>query len=92
MQIYGPTQVHAPQPTPAPHHKLAPNTTAPKPAASQTDQVDISAAAQRAAQIHEIPDIRADKVAAAKTAIAEGSYETDQKLDIALERLLDEIA
>ena len=90
MQIYGPSQVHSPQPTPAPHHKPAANPAAPKPAA-QTDRVDISEAAQRAAQIQEIPDIRADKVAAAKAAIAEGTYETDAKLNVALDRLLDEI-
>ncbi|MCH8042853.1 MAG: flagellar biosynthesis anti-sigma factor FlgM [Planctomycetes bacterium] len=89
MQIYGPSQVSSPQPIPAPHHKPAANP-APKPSA-QTDRVDISEAAQRAAQIHEIPDIRTDKVAAAKAAIAEGTYDTDAKMNVALDRLLDEI-
>ena len=90
VQIYGPSQVHSPQPTPAPHHKPAAKPQAPKPAA-QTDRVDISEAAQRAARLQEIPDIRTDKVAAAKAAIAEGTYETDAKLNVALDRLLDEI-
>ena len=91
VQIYGPSQVQGPQATPAPHHKPAANPQAPKPAAAQTDRVDISEAAQRAAQLQEIPDIRTDKVAAAKAAIAGGTYETDAKLDVALDRLLDEI-
>ncbi len=91
MQIYGPSQVSSPQPIPAPHHKPAANPQVSKPAAAQTDRVDISEAAQRAAQIHEIPDIRADKVAAAKAAIAEGTYDTDAKMNVALDRLLDEI-
>jgi negative regulator of flagellin synthesis FlgM len=36
-------------------------------------------------------DIRFDRVAAIKAAIADGSYETPDKLDIALERLLDRL-
>ena len=95
MQIYGPSQVSSPQPIPGPHHKPAANPPAAdlKPAtpAAQTDRVDISEAAQRAAQLQEIPDSRTDKVAAAKAAIAEGTYDTDAKLNVALDRLLDEI-
>jgi negative regulator of flagellin synthesis FlgM len=36
-------------------------------------------------------DIRFDRVAAIKAAIADGSYETADKLDIALDRLLDRL-
>jgi negative regulator of flagellin synthesis FlgM len=36
-------------------------------------------------------DIRMDKVAAIKAAIADGSYETPEKLDAALDRLLDRL-
>jgi negative regulator of flagellin synthesis FlgM len=36
-------------------------------------------------------DIRMDKVAAIKAAIADGSYETPDKLDAALDRLLDRL-
>ena len=36
-------------------------------------------------------DIRFDRVAAIKAAIADGSYETPEKLDIALDRLLDRL-
>jgi anti-sigma28 factor (negative regulator of flagellin synthesis) len=36
-------------------------------------------------------DIRFDRVAAIKAAIADGSYETPDKLDIALDRLLDRL-
>ena len=43
---------------------------------SQTDQVDISPQAQLADQVNNIPDIRADRVATIKAAIADGTYET----------------
>ena len=55
------------------------------------DQVDISAEAQFIDQVHELPDIRADRVADIRAQIDAGMYETDEKLDIALGRLLDEI-
>ena len=36
-------------------------------------------------------DIRADKVADIKAAIANGSYETDDKLNATIDKLLDEV-
>jgi anti-sigma28 factor (negative regulator of flagellin synthesis) len=39
----------------------------------------------------EIPAIRQDRVDAIRTAIAQGTYETDAMLNVALDRLLDEI-
>jgi negative regulator of flagellin synthesis FlgM len=42
--------------------------------------------------LSEIPDIRWDRVGAIKAAIADGTYMTDEKMDVAIERLLDEIA
>jgi negative regulator of flagellin synthesis FlgM len=54
------------------------------------DQIDLSVDGVRAAET--ASDIRFDRVAAIRTAIAEGSYETPEKLDLALERLLDRIS
>lgn len=53
------------------------------------DQVDLSVDGVRAAET--ASDIRFDRVQAIRTAIAEGRYETPEKLDVALERLLDRI-
>ena len=39
-----------------------------------------------------MPDIRQDRVAAIRAAIADGTYETADKMDEALSALLDEIA
>jgi negative regulator of flagellin synthesis FlgM len=36
-------------------------------------------------------DIRADKVASVKAQIADGTYESDKKLDVAADRLLDDL-
>ena len=51
----------------------------------------MSEAGQIAAQMSDVPEIRQERVDALRTAISSGTYETDEKLDVALERLLDEI-
>ena len=90
MQVYGPSQLHGAQSINTPHISRTGNTQSTS-STSQTDQVDISPAAQLAGQLSDIPDIRQDRVASLKAAIASGTYETDDKLNTALDRLLDEI-
>jgi anti-sigma28 factor (negative regulator of flagellin synthesis) len=51
-----------------------------------TDVVDLTGQTQSSPQ-----GIRADKVAAVKAAIANGTYETDDKLNGAVNNLLDEV-
>lgn len=53
--------------------------------------VEISTAAALAAKVHEIPDVRADLVARVKQEIKAGTYETPEKIDIAVEKLLDDL-
>ena len=55
------------------------------------DQLDISREADLVSRVREVPGIRADRVAEARAAIEAGAYDTEDKLDIALGRLLDEI-
>jgi negative regulator of flagellin synthesis FlgM len=43
-------------------------------------------------RVRDLPDIRADRVAEIRAAIEEGVYETDEKLELAVGRLLDEIS
>ena len=91
MQIYGTAHLHAPQPLNAPH-RMAPSQGTASPRGNYgVDQLDISPEGDFVSQVHDLPDIRADKVAAIKAQIAAGTYESDAKLDIALSRLLDEI-
>src|SRR5256885_16457105 len=55
-----------------------------------TDRVELSGMSHLVAALKK-NDIRADKVADIKAQIAAGKYETDKKLDIAADRLLDEL-
>jgi negative regulator of flagellin synthesis FlgM len=41
--------------------------------------------------VHDLPDVRQDRVNEIRAQIKAGTYDTDEKLDLALSRLLDEI-
>jgi len=92
MQIHGPTQVHGPQSVNAPHRIQAPRPAAQAGHVAGADQLDISREADMISRVREVPDIRADRVAENRAAIEAGTYETPEKLDIAVGRLLDEIS
>ena len=92
MQIYGPSHVHGAQSISGPHNtRGAQPSGAATNAAGAGDQLDISEAGLVAARLDDIPDVRQDRVDAIRAAIADGTYETQDKLDGALNRLLDEI-
>jgi anti-sigma28 factor (negative regulator of flagellin synthesis) len=57
---------------------------------SLADRVELSGAGSILNRLKS-NDIRADKVAAIKAQIEAGTYEDDQKLDIAADRLLDDL-
>lgn len=91
MHIYGPAHLHGPQPI-GPPHAARPAQPAPAAAPEQIrDELQISAAARLAEQTYEAADIRWDRVEAIRAELARGTYETAEKLEIALDRLLDEI-
>lgn len=94
MQIHGPSQVHGAQPLKAPH-SLRGASASDSPAAGRPadggDRLELSQESQIAARLSEIPDIRHDRVAELRAAIEAGTYETEEKLNTALDRLLDEI-
>ncbi len=91
MHIYGPSQLHGPQPISAPHG-AKPAQQMNRPEAPQiADEVDISEAARLVEQVQQMPEMRGDRVEAVRQQIAEGAYETRDKLNVAVERLLDEI-
>lgn len=56
------------------------------------DQVELSNAAQLLSKIAELPDVRQDLVDRIKASIADGSYETEDKTDAAIDSLLEDIA
>lgn len=91
MQIQGPTQLHGAQAINAPHSvRVSPPAERTTSAAIQ-DELSISDAARLADQARQMPDIRQDVVNRIRAQIASGTYETADKLDVAVERLLDEI-
>lgn len=93
MQIYGTSQLQGAQSIhgaqAARPAEAAPQTGAAQPLA---DRLEISEAGRIASQLAEIPDVRWERVESLRAAIAGGAYETDDKLNVALDRLLDEIA
>jgi negative regulator of flagellin synthesis FlgM len=91
MHIYGPTYLHGPQAISPPHSSRVSQPAATNPEAPIQDELDISDAARMIDKVNEAPDIRQDRVNSIRAQIAAGTYETDAKLEIALDRLLDEI-
>lgn len=91
MEVYGAGGTQGPQP-------IYPRLAAFSVEAGQTvqagaprDQVEISPLGQMLDGISRLPDIRHEKVEAIRQQIAAGVYETPAKLEIALDRLIDEL-
>lgn len=56
------------------------------------DRVEISPQARLSEAMARIPEIRAEKVARAKEAIAGGQLDTPENMDIAINRMLEDLA
>jgi negative regulator of flagellin synthesis FlgM len=91
MHIYGPSQMHGPQSIQPPHGPPAAQPTAQPEVAAAADEVNISEAARLVEQVHEMPNMREDRIEAVRQQIAAGTYETSERLNVAVQRLLDEI-
>jgi negative regulator of flagellin synthesis FlgM len=90
MQIYGPAQLHGPQAISSPHLRSAPVEQVGS-ASGPQDELQISDAGRFVDLANQVPDIRQDRVNAIRAQIAAGTYETPDKLDVALSRFLDEV-
>ena len=55
------------------------------------DRVEISPIARLMSEVSALPDIRAEKVAQVRAEIQAGTYITPEKMDIAIERLMEDI-
>jgi len=91
MHIHGLAHLHGPQPINSPHTSRVSKPPAPGQSAPIQDELQISDEALLIEQVKQVPEIRHDRVDAIRAEIAKGTYETDEKIQIALERLLDEI-
>ncbi len=61
------------------------------PADQAGDSVEVSPMASWLSKLSEMPEIRQDLVDRVKAEIAAGTYETDAKLDAALENLMNDL-
>ncbi len=93
MQINGPSQVHGSHALQGPHYtrQAQPTAAGSKSTPVSGDHLDISAAAEAAVQATESTGVRQDLVARIRQQIDAGSYETPEKLERAVDRLLDQI-
>ena len=89
MHIYGTSSLHGAQSLQGPHWNRP---ASPTQGTQAADQVDISAAAEAAMSAADGDDFRADLVARIRSEIAAGTYETPDKVAVAIESFLDEIA
>lgn len=91
MHIYGPAHLHGAQPIGPPHTSRASKPPAPSQTGPIQDELEISDAGQLVNRIGEMPEVRQARIDQIRAQIAAGTYETDEKLEIAVGRLLDEI-
>jgi negative regulator of flagellin synthesis FlgM len=91
MQVFGPGHVHGPQGLGGPHLPKGLHPTRSVNSAPIQDEVQISEAAQRLFEAQEVSQIRWDRVREIRAQIAAGTYETPEKLEIALRRLLQRL-
>jgi len=91
MHIYGPTHLHGAQPINPPHTSQASKPTEADYSAPIQDELEISDVGRLVDKVGDVPEVRQDRVNAIRAQIAAGTYETDEKLEIAVGRLLDEI-
>ena len=91
MHVYGSTQVHGPQALGAPHLQRQNSPQASPASGAPSDEVQISSVGQLLGRLAEMPEIRAGRVAELRSAILDGRYDSQDKLSLALDKLLDEI-
>jgi negative regulator of flagellin synthesis FlgM len=92
MQVNGLSHLHSAQSISGPHRTHAAEATSRADSWLGVDQLDISPEADLVSRVRDLPDTRADRVSELRAQIASGTYEAEAKLDVALGRLLDEMA
>ena len=92
IQPLGPQSVSQSGRTPAAgHRKDASDTRQPDAPQSRTnDSVELSSDARHLDRLRRLTGVRQDRVNEIRQSIADGSYETDEKLQVAVDRLLEE--
>ena len=74
-----------------PSGRLERAATAPADVSRGSDQIELSDTAKILAKLADLPEVREDLVARVRAEIAEGKYETPEKLDAAIEGLAQDL-
>ncbi len=77
-----------------PARAVSPTTSVSQPPTASTvvsprDQLEISSAGKMLDRLSETPEVRAERLAQIKEAIENGAYDTDEKLEAALSKMID---
>jgi hypothetical protein len=91
MEINGLGQIDGPQPIRASHRISGIEPQTDVGSVFGVDQVQISPEAEMISRVHDLPEIRTERVDQIRAQIELGIYESDEKLNVAVGRLLDEI-
>ncbi len=91
MEIYGAGGAQGPQPVYPRLAAFSVDSGQTVEAHAPRDQVEISPLGQMLDGIAQLPEIRQERVEEIRRQIAAGVYETPEKMDLALDRLLDEL-
>ena len=95
MEVRGPGGVGGAGPVYNQPPKRVPKADEKPPDVSSEDKVQISPEAKFLSEVNQmldkIPEVRQEKIDQVRRLIAEGKYETPEKLDVAVDRLLGEI-
>lgn len=92
MEVHGPGPVHSAFPIKQVQPTTEIEKTAEPQPATPRDEVEISPVGKMLDELSQSPEVRAERLAQIKAAIEAGTYETPEKLDAALDKLLDEIS
>ena len=91
MEVYGAGGAQSPQPIFPRLAALGIDPGQTVQAGTARDHVEISPLGRMLDGISQLPDIRHERVEEVRQQIAAGTYETTEKLEIALDRLIDEM-
>ena len=79
-----------------PARAVSPTTSVSQPSTASSvvaprDQLEISSAGKMLDRLSETPEVRAERLAQIKEAIENGAYDTDEKLEAALSKMIDSL-
>jgi len=91
MEVHGPGSVGGASPPLQPTAIRPQTAPATEPLSQPRDEVEISEMGKLLDDLSRIPDIRHERIVEVRRAIEAGTYETPEKLEIAVQRLLDSL-